>query len=286
MPSRSRVRVRKSFSDTNPEQVSELSRHLLKAQEEERKRISRELHDETGQGLMVLRLQLGMVSASADHEVNGKIEKAMQTLDRTIGDLRRVIARLSPRVLDELGLLAAIRKEARELSRTAGIKARLDLPDTLDGIDHELEIAIYRTVQEALHNVAKHAQAKNFLVALDVERGSVRVRVEDDGVGFRRSPGSAPGREFGIAGMRERIAALCGSVRIQSRRGRGTRVKVVVPARGATAARKQLLDMQVAQQPASRPSKRGARKYDNRTAAIFSRSGKGDSPSHEWQSSA
>src|SRR5437868_14237591 len=97
-----------AVADAVPE-VLELSRHLLKAQEEERKRISRELHDEAGQGLMVLRLQLGMVSASADHEVNGKIQKAMQTLDRTIGDVRRVIARLSPPVLDELGLVAAIR---------------------------------------------------------------------------------------------------------------------------------------------------------------------------------
>ncbi|PYX17732.1 MAG: hypothetical protein DMG84_02575 [Acidobacteria bacterium] len=124
---------------------SELSRHLLQAQEEERKRISRELHDETGQGLMVLRLYLGMLAGdSHSPQLKLKVEEAMTMLDRTIGDLRRIIARLSPRTLEELGLLAAIRKEVRELAKHTGMKAQIDLPEALGEEDHEIEIEVYR----------------------------------------------------------------------------------------------------------------------------------------------
>jgi two-component system sensor histidine kinase UhpB len=217
--------------------VSDLSRHLIQAQEEERKRISRELHDEAGQGLMVLRLFLGMVASESGPEFAGKIQEAMGMLDRTIGDLRRIIARLSPRVLDEMGLLPALRKEARELSRATGMKARLVLPENLDDIDHGVEIAVYRSVQEALNNIAKHANAANFCVYLTREHGMIRLLVEDDGVGFLRN-GLPSTRSFGLVGMRERIAALGGSVRIQSRKGRGTKVRVMLPVPDAVPARR------------------------------------------------
>lgn len=219
-------------------QVSDLSRHLIRAQESERKRISRELHDEAGQGLMVLRLYLGMLAGESETPKKAeKIEEAVNMLDRTIGDLRRIIARLSPRVLDEMGLLAAIRKEARELSRATGMKAALELPQSLEGVDHESEIAIYRSVQEALNNVAKHSQARSFRVVMTRERNFLLLLIEDDGVGFVRNGGVAS-RTFGITGMRERIAALGGTVRIRSRRGRGTRVRVVLPAQEAKSAGK------------------------------------------------
>src|SRR5207247_7422657 len=88
-------------------------------------------------------------------------------LDRTIGDLRRLMARLSPRTLEEIGLVAAIRKEARELSRGTGMQARLDLPSNLRELDDDIELAVYRAVQEALNNIAKHSQAKRFSVQLE-----------------------------------------------------------------------------------------------------------------------
>lgn len=221
-----------------PAEVSELSRHLIRAQESERKRISRELHDEAGQGLMVLRLYLGMLaSESGTPKKAQKIEEAINMLDRTIGDLRRLIARLSPRVLDEMGLLAAIRKEARELSRATGMKAALELPESLEGVDRESEIAIYRSVQEALNNVAKHSQARSFKVVMERNQNFVLLLVEDDGVGFARNGGAA-NRTFGITGMRERIAALGGTVRIRSRHGRGTRVRVMLPAQEPKSASK------------------------------------------------
>lgn len=210
-------------------QSAESSRHLLRAQEEERKRISRELHDEAGQGLMALRLYLAMLASSSENPENLlKVQEALGLLDRTIEDLRRVIARLSPRTLDELGLLAAIRKETRRMSKATGMKADLDLPETLPGVDHDTEVAIYRSVQEALQNIAKHSQARSFMVRLEFGNGLVRLLVEDDGVGFARRS-AARGQGFGLVGMRDRIAALGGTVRIRSGRETGTRVTIVVP---------------------------------------------------------
>jgi signal transduction histidine kinase len=198
------------------------------AQEEERKRISRELHDGTGQGLMVLRLYLGMLAGDqASVESQTKVQEALRLLDHTIEELRRIIGRLSPRSLEELGLVAAIRKEARNLSRNTRLKARLDLPREL-ALDHESEIALYRSLQEALHNIAKHARARSFVIRIEQANGRVRLSVEDDGIGV--SAKSRPGaRGFGLTGMRERIAALGGKVQWRSRRAGGTRLVVELP---------------------------------------------------------
>jgi signal transduction histidine kinase len=209
--------------------ASELSRHLVRAQEEERKRISRELHDGTGQGLMVLRLYLGMLaSESLTPEARLKANEALRMLDHTIEDLRRIIGRLSPRVLEEVGLLAAIRKEVRELGKRTGMLVTADLPRSLGPLDHETELALYRSLQEALHNIAKHSRARNFTVRLEAGNGFVCLLVEDDGVGFsaRRNP---RGQAFGLIGMRERVAALGGKVRIRSRKAGGVSIRVMLP---------------------------------------------------------
>ncbi|HEV2116903.1 MAG TPA: GAF domain-containing sensor histidine kinase [Terriglobales bacterium] len=209
--------------------IAELSAHLLRVQEEERKHISRELHDETGQGLMVTRLYLGMLEASLrSRSSQVKIQEALSVVDRTIEGLRRMITRLSPLVLQELGLVAAIRKEAKDLSKSTGVKTQVAVPDDLGRFGPEAETAVYRVVQEALHNVAKHAQAKNVTVQVARESGVIKVLVEDDGIGFLQK-GVSRGRSFGLAGMRERIAALAGTVRVRSGKGRGTRIEVTVP---------------------------------------------------------
>lgn len=213
-------------------QVLELSRQLVRAQEDERKRISRELHDGTGQGLMVLRLYLGLLGASSrDTESQLKVQEALGLLDHTIEDLRRIIGRLSPRTLEELGLLAAIRKEVREVSASSGIKAHLDLPKNLGELDHEIELAVYRSAQEALHNITKHSKAQNLSVRLKTMDGAVRLYIQDDGIGFTRKR-TTQRRAFGLWGLRERIAALGGRVRISSADGQGTRLRVTLPVNG------------------------------------------------------
>jgi two-component system, NarL family, sensor histidine kinase UhpB len=212
-----------------PETQSGLSRHLLRAQEEERKRISRELHDETGQALMLLRLQLGMLSPEVEiPDWQSKIQQAVELLDRTIGGLRRIIGRLSPRVLEDLGLLAAIRREARELSKSTGMKVKLHLAGNLGALSEETEVAAYRCVQEALHNVSKHSHARNVNIELGERDQKLRLMIQDDGVGIS-SKSQAHSRGFGLSGMRERLAVLGGTVRIGSAKKRGTRLRIVLP---------------------------------------------------------
>jgi signal transduction histidine kinase len=222
------VRSRSIPPITEAAEPGDLSRQLLNAQEEERRRISRELHDETGQGLMVLRFQLEMLASDARGEDNkAKLQESLELLDRTIEGLRRTIARLSPRVLEELGLAAAIRREAKIVSKHTGITPTLELPEDLEPLTHDLEVAIYRSVQEALHNVAKHSHAKNFSVKIKVGSTKVTVHIEDDGIGFSRRVVREQG--FGLTGMQERAAALGGTVKVSSGPEKGTRIRLVFP---------------------------------------------------------
>jgi signal transduction histidine kinase len=209
--------------------IAELSGHLLHVQEEERKRISRELHDETGQGLMVIRLYLGMLESSVSaRNARLKIRETLEVVDRTIEGIRRIIGRLSPLVLQELGLIAAVRKEAKDLAKNAGVKARVTVSPDFGRLPAALETAIYRIVQEALHNVAKHASATTVTIDLKQEGDSVKLLVEDDGVGILPKPKAAR-QTFGMTGMRERMANVGGKMRVTSTRGKGTRIEVSAP---------------------------------------------------------
>lgn len=212
---------------TLPDSV-ELSRHLLKAEEEERRRISRELHDETGQALMVLRFQLEMLACdAASEEQKAKMQESVEVLDRAIEGVRRIIARLSPRVLEELGLIAAIRRQAQLLARRTSMKAHLQLQEDLPAMDHDIEVALYRSVQEALHNIAKHSQARNFTVRLRAAEDKVWLQIQDDGVGVLTKDRHEKG--FGLTGMRERTVALGGSIKLQSEIGKGTQIRILLP---------------------------------------------------------
>lgn len=227
MPSKSAAKAQASA----PAGVPEISRQLLQAQEEERGRISRELHDETGQALMVLRFHLEMLlSETRSHEQKETIQESLDLLDRTIEGLRRTIARLSPRVLEELGLITAIRRQTQLLAKHTGIQGKLDLPEDVGPLGHDLEVALYRSAQEALHNVAKHAHAEKFAVRLIATGSRISLEVEDDGVGF--VPRTSQEKGFGLTGMRERAAALGGSVTVHSQPEQGTRIRVAFPISG------------------------------------------------------
>jgi len=209
--------------------IAELSGHLMHAQEEERKRISRELHDETGQGLMVIRLYLGMLETSVSTRGGkAKIRETLDVVDRIIEGLRRIIARLSPLVLQELGLIAAVRKEAKDLAKSAGVKAKVTVSSEFGRLPPTVEAAFYRVVQEALHNVAKHASATTVNIEMKRDGDQVSLLIDDDGVGIAPKPTS--GRQtFGMAGMRERIGNIGGKVKVTSARGKGTRIEVSAP---------------------------------------------------------
>jgi signal transduction histidine kinase len=211
--------------------IAELSAHLLKVQEDERKRISRELHDETGQALMVIRLYLGMLEqATTARTGKAKIRETVGVVDRTVEGLRRIIGRLSPLVLQELGLISGIRKEAKDLAKSTGVKARVLIPEDFGRLNPDVEAAIYRVVQEALHNVAKHAQAKTVTIQMERDDSRVHLVIQDDGVGATLGKPKANERQtFGLAGIRERIAMLHGTVKITSAKGRGTKLDISVP---------------------------------------------------------
>jgi len=215
------------------QRIAELSGHLLRVQEEERKRISRELHDETGQALMVVRLYLGMMESGAPAH-RAKIRETVEVVDRTIDGIRRIIGKLSPLVLEELGLVAAIRKEAKDLARNTSVKTKVVIADEVGRLAPGTEQAIYRVVQEALHNVAKHAQAKNVTVQMTREGRAIQVIVEDDGIGIQ-SRSNSRGHSFGLSGIKERIAMLGGASRVISAKGKGTRLEITVPVAEAMA---------------------------------------------------
>jgi len=212
------------------QRIAELSGHLLRVQEEEGKRISRELHDETGQALMVIRLYLGMMeSSTTERNVKAKIRETVEVVDRTIEGIRRIIGKLSPLVLQELGLVSAIRKEAKDLAKTTGVKARVSISEEVGRLAPGTEQAIYRVVQEALHNVGQHAHARNVIVQLSREANTVHVSVEDDGIGIQARSNSR-GHSFGLAGIKERVATMGGVSRVISAKGKGTRIEISVPA--------------------------------------------------------
>jgi len=131
-------------------------------------------------------------------------------------------------VLQELGLIAAIRKEAKDLQKTAGVKTMVMISENLGRFDPVVETAIYRVVQESLHNVAKHAKARNVTIDLQRRGETLRLVVADDGTGMRKVTNSMR-PSFGMAGMQERISTLGGQMKVESHKGGGTRISITVP---------------------------------------------------------
>ncbi len=201
-----------------------LSRYLFQVEEAERRRLARELHDETSQGLTLVRFQLGILQRSCHEKSQKTIDDTFNVLDRTIEGLRRIVGRLSPQALEKLGLIGSIRKEARSLMEH-GVQVDLRVSENFERMSAEAELALYRLVQEALHNVAKHANAKHVEIDLGRKNGKVILVIQDDGIGLGKKLGS-PHSSFGIFGMRERVRCLNGTFRIRSRQGRGTRIEV------------------------------------------------------------
>ncbi len=209
---------------------SQLLRKVITAQEDERKRISRELHDETSQDLAVLAIGL---EAAQDALRGGKIprlDEVKAVAVRALEDVHRLILDLRPSVLDDLGLLSAIRWYAELHLSSRGISVRCEFGD-MPRLPPETETALFRISQETLGNVARHAQASAALVEVGIEGGEVRIAIEDDGRGF--DPGAvvpSDGRQhWGLMGIRERAEILGGRALIESSPNNGTRVEVRIP---------------------------------------------------------
>jgi signal transduction histidine kinase len=196
-------------------QLEELTRLLLRAQEDERRRIARELHDEAGQVLTAVKIEL---------DLEGRREAA-EMVGRALGQVRDLSNLLRPAVLDDFGLVPAVRGLVEDFSKRTRVAADLAIPEGLRGFTSEQEVVIYRVVQEALTNVARHAEATRVRVDLAAEDRRVRLVVQDDGRGVI---GEAE-PHLGLLGMRERVTAVGGSLEVRSEPGRGFRIEAMIP---------------------------------------------------------
>jgi signal transduction histidine kinase len=207
------------------EAAAEGHRRAIRAQEAERLRVARELHDETGQALTAVSLDLLALEEHLDAAGVAQLASARRTLAEATSALRDLALRLRPSGLAEHGLESAIERQADRLRVESGMAVDVSV-DGMPDLPEEVEVTIYRVVQEALTNIQRHSGARNASVLVRGLAGRVRVIVEDDGVGF--DPTAATDR-LGLAGIRERLALLDGTATFESSPGRGTTVLVEIP---------------------------------------------------------
>lgn len=210
----------------------ELLRKVISAQEDERKRLARELHDETSQTLSALAMKIETaLAASPPGTLRDRLVEARALTVRTLDELHRLIFDLRPSVLDDLGLLSAIRWYAERHLEPLGIIVQFEASGFERRLRPELETALFRVAQEAITNIAKHAGADTVLIQCLERDGRVTIEIEDDGKGFvpeSLPPPAARERGLGLLGMRERVELFGGTIELDSAPGQGTRVKVSV----------------------------------------------------------
>jgi signal transduction histidine kinase len=218
------------------ENLRRLSSRILRAQEEERTRISRELHDEVGQTLTAINMNLTELRArltNGDPGLLARLGDSQQLLESSMETVHRFARELRPAMLDDLGLSPAIRSQLNCFSRRTGVETRCRISPIVAKLDPDRNTVIYRIVQESLNNIAKHAQAGRVEIDIRRQGQSVCVQVRDDGRGF--SAGSLPGasQRLGLLGMQERVKLVAGELTIASEPGRGTTVRALIPLKAA-----------------------------------------------------
>jgi signal transduction histidine kinase len=213
-------------------ELRELSARVLEAREDEKTRIARELHDELGQLLTGLKMDLTWLRERlpAEGEVAAKAVEMSSLLDQTVNATRRIATDLRPLILDDLGLADAASWLVEDFAKRSGIGCRIEMlgGEALENVSGSVSTAVYRAIQESLTNIARHSGATSAWLILAVENGSILVQVEDDGRGIAPDDlGKA--RSLGLKGMHERIAYLGGSFEIMRAPRGGTRVRLRVP---------------------------------------------------------
>ena len=219
-----------STTEQAKEQLRQLSQQLVSSQEEERKMLSRELHDEIGQSLTALRIELGNLQRSRSapgEEFDRHLEETKKLAEHTLRSARSISMGLRPSMLDELGLGPALQWQVREFSRRFNISVRLELHSDLQDLPDQHRTYLYRIVQEGLTNCARHSQAKNIRIVVEDTADEITIMVADDGVGFRVNERSRAG--LGLLGISERVRELGGRFDIDSAPGRGAKLHVALP---------------------------------------------------------
>lgn len=209
------------------EELHRLGARLVAAQEEERRNLSRELHDQLGQAMSALLVELGTLASMLppeSSEAQNQLQRVKRMAEANVVVVRNMSLLLRPSMLDDLGLAPALKWQARETARRTGIKVKVDAEEVAEEMPDEYRTCIYRVVQEALHNISRHSKATHVRVKLERGERQVRVTVEDDGIGFQRRE-----KGMGILGMEERVRHLGGTFALESQPGKGTRISIQLP---------------------------------------------------------
>jgi two-component system, NarL family, sensor histidine kinase UhpB len=203
----------------------ESARRVLAAQEAERIGIARDLHDEVGQVLTGVLLQLNVIAETAP-EHRDEIDEAKQAVRSALDEVRRISSELRPEMLEHLGLVSALTELSRSFQRASGVEVERCFEPSLPTLSDDTELAVYRVAQESLTNIARHAQARHVRIGLESGPGRVVLRVVDDGRGFS----GAPEENGGLRSMRERSLLVGGALAIKEAAGGGVEVRLEVPA--------------------------------------------------------
>jgi len=219
------------------DELRELSAQVFEAREEEKTLIARELHDELGQLLTAMKMDLSWLRErlpALDPALADKARQMNEVLDQTVGSVRRIAADLRPLMLDDLGLADAAGWLVEDFARRSGIECRIDLPpaERLEALSRDASVAVYRVLQESLTNVARHSGAKHAWAVLEAANGALVLEIEDDGRGITLAE-MAKSRSLGVKGMRERVLYLGGDLEVSRAPRGGTRVRARVPLPGA-----------------------------------------------------
>ncbi len=210
------------------QRLRNFSMHLINISEQDRSRLSRDLHDEVGHNLLVLKLYMEMISLDLKE---GKTQQGVQKLDeaveltgQAIEGVRRLAFNLGPAILDEMGFVPSVRRYSRQFTARTGIKVKVESNRMPAALPSSYEVAFYRVFQGALSNVAAHAKARNVTVALGRRKDSLFMVIEDDGVGFDLDKKlREPGQAFGLMAMRQRIELLGGNIYAESHIANGSK---------------------------------------------------------------
>ena len=207
--------------------------HAVAAQEGERRRVSQELHDEVGQSLTAVVLELGQVAKEAPEDARARLLEVQESARSSLEDVRRIARQLRPEALDDLGLVSALTSLSERLADAADLRVVRRLTRDLPPLSPEQELAVYRIAQESLTNVARHASASVVEVILERTEAGLRLRVTDDGRGFDEDAR----RGAGLRGMSERALLAGGRLTVEARSGRGVQVTLDLPATSDPAVR-------------------------------------------------
>ena len=227
------IQTQREAERRNQDDLQRLSARLVDAQEQERRNLARELHDEVGQALTAIKMSVGVALRSTERDERAKaaLDDARGIAEHTLHAVRDLSQLLHPSMLDDFGLPETLRAYLRGFSERSGIRAQLTLEGLAERLPPDAEVCVYRIVQEALTNVARHSGAATCTVTVARTTSQLRLTIEDDGRGLAATPTgqAATSRGLGLIGMRERAQALAGRFTIENRREGGTRVRVTLP---------------------------------------------------------